>query len=368
MGWSWISRTVLQFVQLFLIVNLVDIVDFLCCGKTFQEGHPTIHGIESEDPQENTTTKRVHWFDNYMILPVGESVASCVGEVFTMESELDCMVTSSTAIAESDHHLFHQLWKRRRDLNGFSQQQQRQLMGNLITPWLSNSTNGTQEGGARDGHGAPDASRQPRSSNSNNDVALLQLVAGKDQANKYGKWHNCTVCGLRMLYIPFKGAPCNSTSTINPGNMNKALKELKEMMPKGQKPNEELVKVILEKVIAEERLRVLLDNYKTDLKKNQEKIAKAKAKSTPTSTMPSSEGYVAEEPQSSNQSPSSWTELHQEPAAQADINPMDYLTENEQRRVMELVAERMASQATASRVPVPDDVELEPAYGEPSLA
>ena len=47
---------------------------------------------------------------------------------------------------------------------------------------------------------------------------------------------------------------------------------------------------------------------------------------------------------------------------------MDYLTENEQRRVMELVAERMASQATASRVPVPDDVELEPAYGEPSLA
>jgi hypothetical protein len=195
-----------------------------------------------------------------------------------------------------------------------------------------------------------------------------QHVAGKDQANKYGKWHNCTVCGLRMLYIPFKGAPCNSTSTINPGNMNKALKELKEMMPKGQKPNEELVKVILEKVIAEERLRVLLDNYKTDLKKNQEKIAKAKAKSTPTSTMPSSEGYVVEEPQSSNQSPSSWTELHQEPAAQADINPMDYLTENEQRRVMELVAERMASQATASRVPVPDDVELEPAYGEPSLA
>ena len=38
------------------------------------------------------------------------------------------------------------------------------------------------------------------------------------------------------------------------------------------------------------------------------------------------------------------------------------------KRVMELVTERMASQATASRVPVPDDVELEPAYDEPSLA
>ena len=189
-------------------------------------------------------------------------------------------------------------------------------------------------------------------------------VAGKDQANKYGKWHNCT---LRMLYIPFKGAPCNSTSTINPGNMTKALKELKEMMPADQKPNEELVKVILDKVMAEERLRVLLDNYKLDLKKNQEKITKAKAKATPTSTTQSSGGYAVEEPQSSNQSPSSWTELHPaEPTA--EINPMDYLTGDEQQRVMELVAERMASQTTASRVPVPDDVELEPAYGEPSLA
>ena len=47
-----------------------------------------------------------------------------------------------------------------------------------------------------------------------------------------------------MLYILFKGAPCNSTSKINPGNMTKALKELKEIMPESEKPNEELVKVI----------------------------------------------------------------------------------------------------------------------------
>ena len=191
-------------------------------------------------------------------------------------------------------------------------------------------------------------------------------VAGKDQANKYGKWNNCTVCGLRMLYIPFKGAPCNSTSTINAGNMTKALNELKEMLPKGEKPTEELVKVILEKVIAEERLRVLLDKYKSDLKKNQEKIAKAKAKAAAASTTPSSGGYAVEEPQSSNQSPSSWTEIPQEPPV--EINPLDYLTEEEKQRMMDLVAQRMSSQSTAARVPVPEDVELEPAYGEPSLA
>ena len=191
-------------------------------------------------------------------------------------------------------------------------------------------------------------------------------VAGKDQVNKYGKWHNCTVCGLRMLYTPLKGAPCNSTATINAGNMNKALKELYEMMPKGQKPTEEFVKVMLEKVIAEERLRVLLDNYQADLKKNQEKIAKAKPKATPTSTMPSSGGYAVEEPQSSTQSPSSWTEIPQVEAA--EINPLDYLTEEEKQRMMELVTQRMSSPQPAARVPVPDDVELEPAYGEPSLA
>jgi hypothetical protein len=346
---------------------MVDIVDFLCCGQTSKEGHPSIHIIQSEEPQEKLPPKRVHWVENYMIQPVGESVASSVGDVFTMESERDCMVVSSTAIVESDHRHFHRLWKRRRELNGFPQQQQR-LMGNLITPWLSNSTNGTQEGGARDGHGATDASRWPRSSNSTDDVALLQQARGREgsgeQVREVAQLHR--VRPEDALH-PFKGAPCNSTSTINPGNMTKALKELKEMMPADQKPNEELVKVILDKVIAEERLRVLLDNYKLDLKKNQEKITKAKAKATPTSTIQSSGGYAVEEPQSSNQSPSSWTELHPaEPTA--EINPMDYLTGDEQQRVMELVAERMASQTTASRVPVPDDVELEPAYGEPSLA
>ena len=158
---------------------MVDIVDFLCCGQTSKEGHPSIHIIQSEEPQEKLPPKRVHWVENYMIQPVGESVASSVGDVFTMESERDCMVVSSTAIVESDHRHFHRLWKRRRELNGFPQQQQR-LMGNLITPWLSNSTNGTQEGGARDGHGATDASRWPRSSNSTDDVALLQQARGRE--------------------------------------------------------------------------------------------------------------------------------------------------------------------------------------------
>ena len=51
-----------------------------------------------------------------------------------------------------------------------------------------------------------------------------------------------------------------------------------------------------------------------------------------------------------------------------EINPLDYLTEEEKQRMMDLVAQRMSSQSTAARVPVPEDVELEPAYGEPSLA
>ena len=48
---------------------MVDIVDFLCCGQSSQEGHPTIHVIESEDPQQKIPSKRVQWFDSYSQLP-----------------------------------------------------------------------------------------------------------------------------------------------------------------------------------------------------------------------------------------------------------------------------------------------------------
>ena len=36
---------------------MIDTVDCLCCGKTSHEGHPTIHVIEAEDPQEKLTPK-----------------------------------------------------------------------------------------------------------------------------------------------------------------------------------------------------------------------------------------------------------------------------------------------------------------------
>ncbi|CAJ1348895.1 unnamed protein product, partial [Effrenium voratum] len=100
----------------------------------------------------------------------------------------------------------------------------------------------------------------------------------KEMSNRWGVWQNCGRCGLRLIYVPKEGSPANSVQCINPGNMLKALKQLQETLPKNMEPNEELVRAMMEKVIAEERMSVLLKEYEKAWEKNKEKIQFAKAK------------------------------------------------------------------------------------------
>ena len=47
-------------------------------------------------------------------------------------------------------------------------------------------------------------------------MAVLQTCANKAQSNKWGTWHHCAVCNLRLDYTPKPGAPANTTACKNP--------------------------------------------------------------------------------------------------------------------------------------------------------
>lgn len=86
-------------------------------------------------------------------------------------------------------------------------------------------------------------------------------IPSKDQSNKYAMWRHCTKCDLRLTYVPKKGSPCTHTSTTNPADILKALNELKSQLPPEVEPNAALVKAMHEKVVATERMTVMLQEY-----------------------------------------------------------------------------------------------------------
>lgn len=194
---------------------------------------------------------------------------------------------------------------------------------------------------------------------------------GNAQSNKFGQWFNCRVCGLRLSYVPKVGSPATHTATANPGNVTKALNELKDLLPEEFKPTEDMVKAAIEMVVAQERLKTMVEDFQTKLEETKNKAVRTfiteriaetimpKAKTAPRATR-TSEGYSEEPELQTPQSQASWIQVDE--AQQMTFNPMDYLTPEELQRMMNLVNQRMTA---ASSTPIPDEQEeMEPHYFE----
>ena len=198
-------------------------------------------------------------------------------------------------------------------------------------------------------------------------------VPNKAQSNKWGTWHHCALCNLRLDYTPKPGAPANTTACENPTMVQRALKELQAALPQEMNPNGELVKAFMDKVTADERIRYLMMDARSRLEKNMATVAKAKAlvKSSNPAThsknlrTANSAGY-AEEAQPVSPT-SSWQAVENtELPTTIEFNPMHYLTAEEKDRMMSMIATRVQqSQAQHQMVPESEE-ELEPDYSRPS--
>ncbi|CAK9056670.1 Integrase catalytic domain-containing protein [Durusdinium trenchii] len=200
-------------------------------------------------------------------------------------------------------------------------------------------------------------------------------VPNKAQSNKWGTWHHCAVCNLRLDYTPKPGAPANTTACENPTMVQRALKELQAALPQEMNPNGELVKAFMDKVTADERIRYLMMDARSRLEKNMATVAKAKAlvKSSNPAThsknlrTANSAGY-AEEAQPVSPT-SSWQAVENtELPTTIEFNPMHYLTAEEKDRMMSMIATRVQqSQAQAHMVPESEE-ELEPDYSRENMS
>lgn len=131
----------------------------------------------------------------------------------------------------------------------------------------------------------------------------------------------------------------------------RALKELQQLLPGGALPEEALVRVVIDKVVAEERMTTLLEEYQRQLETAKKKVIKGQqammtaGRGQPSSGVPS--GYHPEMPTS--------------PRRTAD-EIMELLTPEERNQLMQRVQHR-AAQDTAVAVPV-SEAEMEPDYNQ----
>jgi len=134
-----------------------------------------------------------------------------------------------------------------------------------------------------------------------------------------------------------------------------ALTQLREELGPHLEPNAELVKVMIEKVIAEERMKTLLQEYKDQVKKAAMSVAKAAKALAKPSTGQASSGYVVSNEKENNtlMTPRSMTSWE---AVSPERNPLQYLTEAERAEVHRRIAERMAE---AQRVQVEEETGLD---------
>ena len=129
----------------------------------------------------------------------------------------------------------------------------------------------------------------------------------------------------------------------------RALKELQQLLPGGALPEEALVRVVIDKVVAEERMTTLLEEYQRQLETAKKKVIKGQqammtaGRGQPSSGAPS--GYHPEMPTS--------------PRRTAD-EIMELLTPEERNQLMQRVQHR-AAQDTAVHV---SEAEMEPDYNQ----
>ena len=179
-------------------------------------------------------------------------------------------------------------------------------------------------------------------------------IPGNAKGNKWASWTHCSRCNLRLSYIPKVGAPASDAACPNPGNVRLALTQLRAELGPDMEPNADLMKVMVDKVIAEERMKTLLNEYKDQVKKAAMKIAKASKALEKPMTGQKSSGYGASNvPEPNPMTPRSTTSWE---AVSPDRNLMQFLTDAERAEVHRRVAERMAE---AQRTQVEQETGME---------
>ena len=340
---------------------MIDLVHFITGGKTNYVGSPTVQVInplqEEDEPPTRSRSMTSHSLQ-YMMCPL---------QLQSHESEHTVI---SPQRSSKSRHLFLQLWQRH--VNP-SPRQQARLMGNALAPKSSSTTSPTrsQAHGAQDdrdqGHGlgshcshGPSRPQEPSHS-----MAMHGEPHSHEVALQLGQWKHCSRCALRLEYVPKIGAPANSSALVNPGNVKKALEELQRDLPGHMEPNEELVRVMIEKVIAEERMKTLLAEYQKSWDSAKSKVNKAKEALRPTTSPRSSrtEGYAELRLASPSTSTASWEQVTLRPTPAQEPDYLQYLNEDEKMRLMDLVHQR--AQQQAQQVPLPNDTDpenMEPNY------
>ena len=232
---------------------MIDFAEFLVDGKEDLQGHPEINIIFYEEFQE--AVEQQQFLD-----------------MFPLTFDLATLPMQSTK-SERQLEFFTSFWKRHQSVSSL---QHTRLMGNLSTSASARpstspiAVDGSEvvedrSGGETMGLG-PSCSNGPLRSEESEESVAMHGKPMKWHSNKWAQWRHCGVCALRLDYVdvPSLGSPANSTSQPNPGTVAQALAELKNMMDP-LPPTESMVRVMIDKVTAEHRLSVMMDQHKMEM-------------------------------------------------------------------------------------------------------
>ena len=110
------------------------------------------------------------------------------------------------------------------------------------------------------GHRSNDDLRPLRSTCLSNDLAASWQACGREipretHTDPHSAWARCEVCALQLWYQPRKGSPSSHTAVHNAVMVQRALTQLQPMLH-GALPTEEIVKAMLDKITAKEKLNI----------------------------------------------------------------------------------------------------------------
>ncbi|CAJ1342921.1 unnamed protein product, partial [Effrenium voratum] len=150
----------------------------------------------------------------------------------------------------------------------------------------------------------------------------------RHRSNKWGMWMHCSQCALRLIYLPKKGAPSDSTEVKNHQDVKQALKQLEEDFAtmKGILPTEEMVRVAIEKHTTNQRYADVL----------------AKCKNKPVAAKPMKKGYqtTASAPRSPTSAASSWGVVEEPETPTLEQEILKHITTEELIKLKEVMRER----------------------------
>ena len=348
---------------------MVDVVQFLTEGNICSQGSPTINVVMGDGIDEQLSAElftlsidSLCWNQYWPLILENDETGS------NDQQSFECQMTSA---CPTPSPWFEKLWNRRLDLNrksgsmgsSTSKAHETSTSSSLLDPMAPKQTKEEKELYLDFERTVTADLRDPRAK-SHQWPCMGNHNKAKPQSNKWGQWTNCAVCGLRMEYIPKKGAPASETHQPNPAMVLRALKELQQLLPGGALPEEALVRVVIDKVVAEERMTTLLEEYQRQLETAKKKVIKGQqammtaGRGQPSSGVPS--GYRPEMPTSPPRSTTSWEQVtpQQSPPRRTADEIMELLTQEERKQLMQRVQHR-AAQDTA--VPV-SEAEMEPDY------